>query len=80
MGHNSPLYPRDNEPANQTCLNVDCVTNFYLSKGLSKEKLILGMATYGRTFTLSDPSKTSFGSPAIEAGREGRVIIKISFT
>ena len=61
-------------------MNIDYVTKYYLERGLSKEKLILGMATYGRTFTLSDPSKTSFGSPAIEAGREGRVIIKISFT
>ena len=76
MGHNSPLYPRDNEPANQTCLNVDCVTNFYLSKGLSKEKLILGMATYGRTFTLADSSKTELGSPVRsfnQAGSQGRV-------
>ena len=29
-----------------------------------KEKLVLGLATYGRSFTLSDPSDTSLGAEA----------------
>lgn len=57
-------------------MNIDYVTKYYLERGLSKEKLILGMATYGRTFTLADSSKTELGSPVRsfnQAGSQGRV-------
>ena len=64
IGHNSPLYPRENEPLEQRYLNIDYLTNYYLSKGLSKEKLILGLASYGRSFKLANSSKNDLGSAA----------------
>jgi chitinase len=72
---NAPLYPRENEPLEQTYLNLDHLVNYYLSKGLSKEKLILGITTYGRTFTLSNPDKTELGSVASGPGSRGKVFI-----
>jgi len=58
------LYPRENEPLEQRYLNIDYLTNYYLSKGLSKEKLILGLASYGRSFRLVNSSKNDLGSAA----------------
>ena len=67
------MYPRENEPLEQRYLNVDYLTNYYLSKGLSKEKLILGMATYGRTFKLINSSRNEPGSAAKGPASAGRV-------
>jgi chitinase len=45
-GHNSPLYssPLD------TCGSIDYSVNYYLSKGISREKLLIGIPLYGRIF------------------------------
>ena len=75
IGVNAPLYPRENEPLEQTYLNIDHLINYYLSKGLSKEKLILGMATYGRTFTLTSADKNELGSTATGPGTRGNVFL-----
>ncbi|KAJ8319360.1 hypothetical protein KUTeg_004451 [Tegillarca granosa] len=70
-GHNSPLFPRDNEKGDQRKLNQDWAVNNWLEKGAPKEKLILGLATYGRSFTLSSSSDNAIGAPAKGAGSAG---------
>ena len=41
--------------------------------GLSKEKLIMGIPVYGRSFTLASADKTEMGSAATGPGSAGRV-------
>lgn len=45
-GHNSPLYssPLD------TCGSIDESVRYYLSKGIKKEKMLIGIPFYGRVF------------------------------
>jgi chitinase len=70
-GHNSPLYPRAAENGNNSLLNIEWAANYWVSKGAPKEKLIIGLATYGRGFQLCDESKTEIGSCAKEGNAAG---------
>jgi len=67
-GHNSPLYARTGvDPA----LNVDYAVKLWLKEGCPKNKLVMGMPTYGRSFRLSNPSQNGLGAPAKGAGTAG---------
>lgn len=43
----------------------------WLQRGTPANKLILGMPTYGRSFTLASPSDTGVGAPATGPGTPG---------
>jgi len=70
-GFNSPLYKRASESGKAATLNAEWAVNDWLVKGCPKEKLIMGLATYGRSFTLEDPNQTGVGAPAKGAGDKG---------
>ncbi|XP_077859717.1 chitotriosidase-1 isoform X7 [Macaca mulatta] len=70
-GHNSPLYKRQEESGAAASLNVDAAVQMWLQKGTPASKLILGMPTYGRSFTLASPSDTRVGAPATGSGTPG---------
>ena len=44
---------------------------YYASKGADKDKLVMGIPTYGQSFTLHDPSNTGLNSPASK-GQPGK--------
>lgn len=48
--------------------------NYYIANGADPAKLNLGVVTYGRSFTLSDPKKNGIGAPASGPGKMGAVI------
>ncbi|KAL6119286.1 uncharacterized protein ACO6RY_03891 [Pungitius sinensis] len=76
-GHNSPLYRSSHDQGDNIYYNVDFSMKYWRDKGAPLEKLIVGIATYGRTFrTLSVASglgaatsgPASAGSYTREAG------------
>ncbi|KAI5633245.1 glycosyl hydrolases family 18 domain-containing protein [Phthorimaea operculella] len=70
-GLNSPLYARTSEELFFASLNINFTVNMYLDKGLSKDKLVVGIPTYGHTFTLVNADNTAIGSPASGFGALG---------
>lgn len=52
-------------------LNIEWAVNNWLNKGAPANKLVLGMATYGRSFTLESSSNFAIGAPAAGAGTPG---------
>ena len=46
--------------------------NYWISKGCPKNKLIIGMAAYGRTFELVNPSNNGLAATAKGAGKPGK--------
>jgi chitinase len=72
-GHNSPLYSRSDEIGNLSYLNIDWSLNYWLDQGFPKEKLVLGLATYGRSFKLTDSYNTEINAEINGPGTAGRV-------
>ena len=70
-GHNSPLYQRPDETGEQVKLNVDFAIKYWIQKGAAKEKIILGMGTYGRTFTLANSQQNGYNAPINGPGSAG---------
>jgi chitinase len=61
-GHHSALYPRSSEtdPIQRT-LNVDFAVNYWIKNGAPSTKINLGMATYGRSFKLTNNNNNGLG-------------------
>lgn len=70
-GHNAPLYSPQSDSQYQKQLNVEHSANLWVKLGAPKEKLVIGMPTYGRSFTLSNTAKYGVHSPASGGGKEG---------
>ncbi|KAL7300198.1 hypothetical protein TKK_0007041 [Trichogramma kaykai] len=71
VGHNSPLYPLESASSYQKKLTVDYSAREWVKQGAPKEKLMIGMPTYGRSFTLVDQAKFDIGAPASGGGVAG---------
>jgi len=52
-GHNTPLYRHPLDEKYEPFFNANDTVTYWLQAGLPKEKLIMGMALYGRGFTLA---------------------------
>lgn len=71
-GHNAPLYSPSSDSEWQKQLSVDHASKLWMKLGAPKEKLVIGMPTYGRTFTLSNSKKFGVHAPASGGGKEGK--------
>ncbi|KAK6959685.1 chitotriosidase-1 [Biomphalaria glabrata] len=73
-GHHSGLYPHKDDPkyGEKSQLYQEWSIDYWLSAGISKDKLIVGIPTYGMTFTLADASKHGVHAPAIGGGEMGQ--------
>nr|BAV14502.1 chitinase [Lymnaea stagnalis] len=78
-GHNSPLYGHAGETGANVNMNIDSAAKYWVSKGAPKDKLNIGLATYGRTFTLSDPNKHEVGDGAPSPGPAGQFTREAGF-
>ena len=61
-GHHSPLSAPNGISAFDDAkkLNVEWTVNYYLEKGAPRNKLVVGIPTYGRSYTLTDKCKFLF--------------------
>ena len=66
-GHNSPLYARPDELAEDSPgyqMNTDFSIRYWMSQGASPQQILLGMGAYGRGFNLVDGSNHGLYAPA----------------
>ncbi|CAO2599622.1 Acidic mammalian chitinase [Lemmus lemmus] len=54
-----------------TILVQDYIMKYWVKNGAAAEKLIVGLATYAQTFSLTDPSINGIGAPTSSPGPEG---------
>ncbi|XP_050522808.1 serine-rich adhesin for platelets isoform X2 [Daktulosphaira vitifoliae] len=73
VNHHSPLYPleEDSEYNFDAKLNIDHTIKHYLDSGADKDKLVLGIPTYGRSYTLFNKESTGIGAPSDGPGEKG---------
>nr|XP_019543590.2 chitinase-3-like protein 1 [Aedes albopictus] len=79
-GHNAPLYigPHDNT-TNKMQLNVNSSVNYWLSQGAPAWKIMLGVAFYGRSFTLRSNNEHGVGAPTSGPGQAGQYTYESGF-
>lgn len=65
------MYARSNEKGFFGTLNINYSVNYWISKGLDRSKVIIGLPTYGHSFTLVNPFSTKIGAPAEDYGSVG---------
>jgi chitinase len=70
-GHNAPLYASSLDSEWQKQLSVDNAASMWVRLGAPKEKMIIGMPTYGRSFTLSNPANFKVHAAASGGGKAG---------
>ena len=49
----------------------DWAARYWVQQGASPDKLVIGVATFGRSFTLMSPSQNGLGAPARGGGQAG---------
>lgn len=69
-GHNSPLYGNTGYWYARN-FNVDYGLRMWLDGGCEKNKMVLGLPLYGRTFTLADKTKYGYNETASGPGAAG---------
>ncbi|NXJ70503.1 CHIA chitinase, partial [Rostratula benghalensis] len=65
-GENSPLYD-----GSHSQLSVEYAMNYWKNNGAPAKKLLVGFPTYGRSFSLQNPSNTAVGAPTSGPGPAG---------
>ncbi|XP_059487163.1 acidic mammalian chitinase-like [Neocloeon triangulifer] len=68
-GINSPLYPSFVDT--DYTLNINASIQYWLNNGCPSTKLLLGIPTFGRTYTLSNPNSPGLGAQAYGPGLPG---------
>lgn len=61
-------------PCSTNCrviLPQDYSIKYYLKAGADRDKLVLGIPTYGRSYTLINEESTELGSPSEGPGEQG---------
>lgn len=71
-GHNAPLFSSSkHDKGDSARLNVAWSVKYWLDQGAPASKIMLGTASYGRSFTLNKASENGFNAPANQAGQAG---------
>ncbi|XP_060083630.1 chitotriosidase-1-like [Ylistrum balloti] len=78
-GHNSPLYARQDETADQKLLNQNAAVQYWISRGAPPHKLVMGLALYGRSFTLASPTNVELGAAITGGGTPGEYTGEVGY-
>ncbi|KAH8396005.1 hypothetical protein KR222_001490, partial [Zaprionus bogoriensis] len=70
-GLNAPLYARPGEHSIMGTFNVNYTAHWWLSNGLEPQRLVVGLPTYGHSFTLVNVLNSRIGAPASGPGKCG---------
>ncbi|CAK1601451.1 unnamed protein product [Parnassius mnemosyne] len=73
-GLNSPLYRKSTEITYMATLNINYTVQMYLNKGLDRSRIVVGIPTYGHSFTLVNANNARVGSPASGFGALGEFV------
>lgn len=65
-GHNAPFYSSDN-------FNVDFTVNYWLQRGAPSRKLVLGVPSYGQSFTLANAQNHGLNAASSGPGQAGPI-------
>ncbi|KAB7499949.1 putative chitinase 3, partial [Armadillidium nasatum] len=72
VGHNAPLYAPSSDSEWRKQLSVSYASDLWNRMGAPKEKMIIGMPTYGRSFTLTNPRGFIVNAPSTGGGVAGK--------
>src|SRR6218665_262094 len=78
-GHNAPLYHLSTQSEWQKQLTIDFGVRMWEKSGTPKEKIVVGLATYGRSFTLASGKSTGFDAPSTGGGKAGEFTREAGF-
>lgn len=67
---NAPLYS-DQSSSYLSTLNVNYSANYWISKGMPREKIVIGVPTYGHSFELFNSENHGLHAPAKGFGKLG---------
>ncbi|XP_030381100.1 chitotriosidase-1 [Scaptodrosophila lebanonensis] len=70
-GLNAPLYARKNESSIMSTFNINYTIHWWLRNGIEPNRLVVGLPTYGHSFTLVNPFNKRIGAPALGVGECG---------
>ncbi|XP_041362147.1 chitotriosidase-1-like [Gigantopelta aegis] len=72
-GHHSALWKhRDDPPGEKSELFQNWSIDYWLQEGMDKDRLVVGIATYGMSFTLANPHQNGVFAPVRGGGRMGK--------
>ncbi|CAF0850254.1 unnamed protein product [Brachionus calyciflorus] len=78
-GLNAPFYSRPEETGEMKFFNVNFTINYYIQKGAPRDKINIGLATYGRSFKLVNSNENQIGSPSNGPGSAGEFTREAGF-
>ncbi|CAG5124716.1 unnamed protein product, partial [Candidula unifasciata] len=72
-GHHSGLHPHHDDPTTgeKSQLYQQWSIDYWLQVGMSKDRLVVGIPTYGMSFTLADAADNGVHAPAAGGGKMG---------
>ncbi|XP_012530246.1 chitinase-3-like protein 2 isoform X1 [Monomorium pharaonis] len=68
---NAPLFPRCTETGYLSTLNVNFSAQYWVAKGMPREKIVVGIPAYGHTYKLDNPLNHNLQAPASGFGKLG---------
>ncbi|XP_040573319.1 probable chitinase 10 [Lepeophtheirus salmonis] len=78
-GHNAPLYAPSSDSEWRKQLSVSFAAQMWTKLGAPKNKMVIGMPTYGRSFTLASKRNYIVNSPSKDGGKTGEYTREAGF-